>query len=93
MAGGDRYRTLAFTRRCLETFASRDFSASERARFLRALGLLDTNERPPSLRVHELRGPLAGVGSASASDVLRMTFERLPDGTKAMLTCSRHYDR
>jgi hypothetical protein len=43
--------------------------------------------------VHELRGPLQGVWSASASDVLRMTFERLPNGKKAMLTCSRHHDR
>jgi hypothetical protein len=24
---------------------------------------------------------------------LRLTFERLPDGRKRLLTCSKHYDR
>ncbi len=87
------FRTLDITLDFLESFASRDFSAADRRRFLRALALLDENEQHPSLRVHPLRGDLEGFWSASASDVLRMTFTRAPDGRKIMLTCSRHYDR
>jgi hypothetical protein len=87
------YLTLDFTDTFLETFASRDFSAADRAAFLKAVRLLDENERHPSLRVHQLRGDREGSWAASASDVLRLTFERLPDGGKRMLTCSRHYDR
>ena len=90
MAQSGAYRTLAFTETFLETYASTDFSKIERARFRKALRLLDHDERHPSLRVHELRGDLEGVWSASASDGLRMTFERGPDGRKIMLTCSRH---
>lgn len=89
----DSYETLEFTDTFLATFASRDFAASDRKAFLKALRLLDTNERHPSLRVHQLKGDRHGSWSVSASDVLRMTFERLPDGHKRMLTCSRHYDR
>ena len=91
--GGYRHRTLEFTEVFLEDLASKDFSAADRRRFLRALRLLDTNERHPSLRVHELRGPLAGVWSMSASDELRMTLERMDGGRKLLLTCSRHYQR
>jgi mRNA-degrading endonuclease YafQ of YafQ-DinJ toxin-antitoxin module len=87
------YRTLVFTSEFVESFASRDFSYADRRRFQRALLLLDTNERHPSLRVHELSGDLSGWWSASASDVLRITFERLPDGRKRLGVCSRHYDR
>lgn len=87
------YTTLDFTATFLTTFADKDFSASERKAFLKALKLLDADERHPSLRTHQLKGDAQGSWSASASDVLRMTFERLPDGRKRMLTCSRHYDR
>lgn len=87
------YDTLDFTDTFLMTFAGRDFSAADRSAFLKALRLLDQNERHPSLRIHQLRGDREGSWSASASDVLRLTFERLPDGRKRMLTCSRHYDR
>jgi mRNA-degrading endonuclease YafQ of YafQ-DinJ toxin-antitoxin module len=55
--------------------------------------LLDSNERHPSLRVHQLQGDQAGVWSASASDELRLTFERLSEGRKLLLRCSRHYQR
>jgi hypothetical protein len=51
------------------------------------------NERHPSLRVHELTGDLAGIWSASASDVLRIEFIRVAEGTKVLLRCSRHYAR
>jgi mRNA-degrading endonuclease YafQ of YafQ-DinJ toxin-antitoxin module len=87
----DGCRTLSFTETFLETFAGRSFNGAERRRLLKALGLLDANERHPSLRVHELRGDLAGVWSASASKELRLTFGRLPGGRKLMLTCSHHY--
>ena len=87
------YRTLEFTPTFLETFASRDFSASDRAQILKALRLLDTHEQHPSLRIHKLEGDLACVWSASASAVLRIVFQRLDDGRKRVVACSRHYDR
>jgi hypothetical protein len=85
------YRTLDFTPTFLESYGGREFSASDRGRFRRALQLLDENEQHRSLRVHQLLGDLAGVWSASASDELRMTFLRTGGGRKLMLTCSRHY--
>lgn len=87
------YRTLEFSETFLATFASKDFSASDRKAFLKALRLLDTNEKHPSLRVHKLEGDSQGLWSASASDVLRLTFDRLEGGRKLLATCSRHYDR
>jgi mRNA-degrading endonuclease YafQ of YafQ-DinJ toxin-antitoxin module len=87
------YQTLELGDEFIESLISRDFNYAERRRFVRALRLLDDDERHPSLRVHQLSGDLAGQWSASASDVLRMTFERLPNGRKRMLSCSRHYDR
>jgi mRNA-degrading endonuclease YafQ of YafQ-DinJ toxin-antitoxin module len=93
MAAGSAYRTLVFTETFIDAYASQDFSIAERARFRKALRMLDENERHPSLRVHELRGDLAGVWSAIVSNTLQMTFERLPDGRKLILTCSRHYGR
>ena len=93
MAGGSFLDTLVFTDEFLASFGGKDFKESDRRQFRKALRLLDEDETHPSLRVHELKGPLAGIWSASASDVLRMTFKRLPWGKKAMLTCSRHYDR
>lgn len=87
------YRTLDFTDTFLETFASRDFGAQDRRALLKALRLLDEDERHPSLRVHALEGDRQGSWSASASSVLRITFERLDGGRKRLLTCSRHYDR
>ena len=73
----------------LETFGR--FSKSDQRRFIKALELLDTNEKHPSLRVHALGGPLEGVWSASASDNLRLEFARGEGATKLMLRCSRHY--
>jgi len=60
---------------------------------LKALKQLDNDEKHKSLRVHQLKGDRDGSWSASASDVLRFTFERLPAGRKRLLTCSKHYDR
>jgi mRNA-degrading endonuclease YafQ of YafQ-DinJ toxin-antitoxin module len=67
------------------------FGASDQRRFLKALRLLDQNEKHPSLRVHELSGDLAGTWSASASDDLRLLFIRAGGGRKILLTCTRHY--
>ncbi len=93
MPGDYEYRTLDFTNTFLETYASREFSDKERRLFRKALRLLDEDERHPSLRVHELQGDREGSWSASASDALRMTFERssTSGGRKRLLTCSRHY--
>jgi mRNA-degrading endonuclease YafQ of YafQ-DinJ toxin-antitoxin module len=93
VAGGAFYETLVICDEFMATFGSKDFKDADRKQFRKALRLLDQNETHPSLRVHELEGQLKGVWSASASDVLRMTFKRMPGGKKAMLTCSRHYDR
>lgn len=93
MAGDYKYEALDFTDTFLATLTSKDFSAADRKTFIKALRLLDQDERHPSLRVHQLRGDREGSWSASASSSLRMTFERLPSGRKRMLTCSRHYDR
>jgi hypothetical protein len=91
MAG--EHRTLDFTDTFLQTFASRDFTAADRSAILKALRLLDENDRHLSLSVHELKGDREGAWSASASNSLRLTFERLPGGRKRLLTCSKHYDR
>lgn len=87
------YRLLEFTETFLTSLLDPGFTSTERRRFVRALSLLATNEQHPSLRVHQLRGKLAGVWSASASDELRITFRRLAEGRKLLLTCSRHYRR
>jgi mRNA-degrading endonuclease YafQ of YafQ-DinJ toxin-antitoxin module len=85
------YTTLAFTQTFLTTLCGKEFSAAERRAFVKALALLDENEKHPSFRVHELQGDLARLWSASASGSLRMTFTRIADGRKTMLACSRHY--
>lgn len=60
---------------------------------LKALRLLEVDEQHLSLRVHKLHGELAGIWSATASSVQRLTFLRLKNGRKRLLTCSRHYDQ
>jgi hypothetical protein len=55
------YRTLEFTDEFLAVFAGRDFTSFDRRVLIRALRLLDDGERHPSLRVHILAGPLAGL--------------------------------
>ncbi|MGK2964171.1 MAG: hypothetical protein ACSLFM_01040 [Tepidiformaceae bacterium] len=87
------YRSIDFTEEFLALFASRHLSAADRSALLRALRLLDEDERHRSLRVHQLLGDRDGSWSVSASRNLRMTFERQPGGRKRMLTCSKHYDR
>lgn len=87
------YRRIDFTDTFLESFSSKDLTSADRAAILKALRLLDDDEQHPSLRVHKLAGDREGSWSASASRVLRLTFERLDAGRKRMLTCSKHYDR
>ena len=89
--GGEAYRTLRFTPTFLESLSSKEFTANERRAFIKALSLLDAGEKHPSLRVHELRDPLAGFWSVSASKSLRMTFIREGQSLKRMMTCGRHY--
>jgi mRNA-degrading endonuclease YafQ of YafQ-DinJ toxin-antitoxin module len=83
------YRTLDFTSEFLLTLTQ--LGRDDQRRILRALELLDQNERHPSLRVHPLKGELAGLWSASASRSLRITFERLPSGRKRLVEASQHY--
>jgi mRNA-degrading endonuclease YafQ of YafQ-DinJ toxin-antitoxin module len=87
------YRSLDFTDTFLQVFSSKDFTPADRSAMLKALRLLDENERHPSLRVHKLEGDREGSWSASASRGLRLSFERLEGGRKRLLTCSKHYDR
>jgi mRNA-degrading endonuclease YafQ of YafQ-DinJ toxin-antitoxin module len=87
------YRSLDFTETFLETFGSKNFTAADRKAIRKALGLLDTDEKHPSLRIHQLQGDLSGLWSASASDVLRLTFVRTGQGRKTPVSCSRHYGR
>ncbi len=76
------YAALIITSEFIESYGAREFSYAERQRFRRALQMLDTNERHPSRRIHQLQGDQTGIWSASASDELRITFERLPNGKK-----------
>jgi hypothetical protein len=90
-ASGQAYRTLRFTPTFLETLLDKEFTAADRRALVKALSLLDSNERHPSLRVHELKEALAGFWSVSASKSLRMTFIREAEGIKRLMTCSHHY--
>ena len=85
------FSSLDFSDEFLETLVSRQFSPRERVQFVKALRLLDADERHPSLRVHPLQGQQSGVWSASATDELRITFERRDGGRKRLIACSRHY--
>ena len=89
----DAYKTLDFTEVFLESFLSKDFTAADRKAILKALRLLDAGEKHPSLRVHKLEGDHEGAWSASASPVLRVTFERHDGGRKRPATCSKHHNR
>ncbi|PZR79633.1 MAG: hypothetical protein DLM65_10190 [Candidatus Aeolococcus gillhamiae] len=85
------FATLAFTPTFLTDLTDRTFSVADRRAFIKALVLLETDDKHPSLRVHDLAGDFAGLWSASASASLRMTVLRTPPGGKIMLTCSRHH--
>jgi len=93
MPAQDAYRTLDIAPSFLTDFSSTDFTRSQRRAFERALVRLDEDEKHPSLRIHQLSRSLSGMWSASASDNLRITFIRGPDGRKTVVGCSKHYDR
>jgi mRNA-degrading endonuclease YafQ of YafQ-DinJ toxin-antitoxin module len=71
-------RSLLITTEFQRSLTDRRFTAADQAAILRALVLLDENERHPSLRGHKLEGDLQGTWFASASDSLRLLFERAP---------------
>ncbi|MEX0781698.1 MAG: hypothetical protein WD557_03540 [Dehalococcoidia bacterium] len=85
--------SLILTTEFLRSLLERRFTTADHAAILKALALLDQNERHSSLRVHKLEGDLQGTWSASASDSLRLLFERAPDGKKRMKECTKHYAR
>lgn len=84
------FDSLTFSDEYFRAFADRRFTPSDRARVLKAMALLDSDEKHPSLRVHLLKGHLAGVWSASVSDSIRIHFLRLPDGRKRCVTVTKH---
>ncbi len=93
MSSDSGYTTLAFTETFLATFTAKDFTSADRSAILKALRLLDDDDRHPSLRVHKLEGDRRGSWSASGTRSIRITFERLDGGHKRLLTCSKHHDR
>lgn len=86
------FESLTFTDEYFRDFADRRFSPQERARTLKAMDLLDRDERHPSLRVHALSGRLSGLWSASVTDNIRIQFVRLDGGRKRCVSLSKHYE-
>ena len=78
----DRYPTIEFSDDFLMAFADRKFSTADRRAILKAIGLLDSDERHPSLRVHQLEGDMDGSWTCYASRSLRIVFTRRADGRK-----------
>lgn len=92
MTGDDQGdRSLQFTPEFMQLLISKDCTENDRRHILRALDLLDANERHPSLRVHRRHGDMEGLWWASASDELRISFTRLGGGRKRLVACTRHY--
>ena len=54
--------SLIITTEFLGTLVDRRFTAGDHAAVLKALALLDANEKHPSLRVHQLKGDTAASG-------------------------------
>ena len=83
------YATLLFTSEFVESLEK--LSPADIRRVRHALGLLDENDRHPSLNVHPLKGQQAGLWTAYASKSLRITFERMEGGRKRLMEASHHY--
>jgi Txe/YoeB family toxin of Txe-Axe toxin-antitoxin module len=83
------FKTIDFTPEFLQNLVA--LSNADGKKVVKALSILDSNERHPGLQVHQLKGELEGVWSARASKGLRITFQRGAKGRKTMLTCSQHY--
>ena len=86
------FDSLEFSDECFNEFADRKFSPQERSRILTAMDLLANDEKHPSLRVHALRGDLAGLWSASVIGSIRIHFLRLPGGRKRCVNITKHYE-
>lgn len=89
----DYLPSLDLTVRFIDDLLNNNFSAAERSAVKKALALLDENERHPSLHVHRLDGDSEGSWTAYVTRSIRITFVRLPEGRKRLLTLTRHYDR
>ena len=89
----DYLPNLDWTTRFIDDLLDNRFSAAERSAIKKALTLLDENDRHPSLRVHKLEGDREGSWTAYVNQAIRITFERLPNGRRRLLTLTRHYDR
>lgn len=83
------YQSLEFTHTFHRTLLT--FGKTDQRHIVQALKQLDTDEHMPGLRVHPLKGKLEGLWSVSASKSVRLTFKRLKDGRKLLMTCSHHY--
>ena len=86
------FDSLGFSDEFFSAFADRRYTPQDRARVLKALDLLDKNEKHPSLRVHALKGNLAGLWSASVTDYIRIHFVRLPNGRRRCVNLTKHYE-
>ncbi|MFN0146890.1 MAG: hypothetical protein ACKVT1_10280 [Dehalococcoidia bacterium] len=87
------FPNLVFSDEFFLSFADRTFGAADRRAILKALELLNRDASHPSLRVHALRGELAGSWSASVTASIRIEFVRDPEARLRLRRCSRHYDR
>jgi mRNA-degrading endonuclease YafQ of YafQ-DinJ toxin-antitoxin module len=65
------YRTLDFTAEFLQDLVR--LSTADGRKIVKALELLDRNEKTPGLEVHQLTGALTGTWSVKASKGLRLT--------------------
>lgn len=83
------YETIVFTTEFTDSLTR--LSPADLRRVFAAVRQLDTNERHPSLNVHQLKGQEAGTWTAYASKSLRITFQRLDEGRKRSLEASHHY--
>jgi len=83
------FENIDFTPEFLQNLAG--LSNANGKKVVKALSLLDDNDRHPSLEVHQLKGELEGIWTAKASKGMRITFQRVANGRKIMLTCSQHY--
>lgn len=83
------YQSIIVTPEFLDTLTR--LSQADQRRILRALLLLDADDRHPSLNVHQLKGKEAGLWAAYATKSLRITFRRLDGGRKELDAASQHY--
>lgn len=88
----DGYASLEFTQEFITDLTRKRWQSIELAAIIKCLGLLDEDDRHPSLRIHALVGDRDGTWTAYVNRSIRLTFERLAGGRRRMLSLSRHYD-